>query len=116
MNDLIISLAALIASLASVVAVATDRFRNVVASIVVLAAGFIPWLVFAPFRSLVGRSGPLWLTSVFGSAPLFIVAVILYGGAASEGKRTRASIASIVGVYAGGAFTVMLFGFLSGGE
>src|SRR5690349_6293034 len=69
-TEYVITGAALMTMVVSVIAARLDRFRNVAAGLIVLLAGLVPWLAFSAFRGFVGRSGPLWTLGVFGSAPL----------------------------------------------
>jgi hypothetical protein len=101
--------AAAVVSAASAVTLAVDRFRDVGAGLLCLAAGIFPWLPLVDFQELV-------MLSLVGTAPLSVVASIFYGAAKREGTRPRAAVASLVGLYAAVAYTLILFSILSSGE
>ena len=104
----------MVASVASLIAVGLDRFERVTAGFFILIGGAAPWLTLHYIHS--GFSGDplsLWL-GVFGSPPLFVLALILYSSGKRAEGRSGVTIASAVGLCAGAAFSAVLFALLSG--
>ena len=100
------------ASSAAVVAAVTDRFRKVVATTFALVAGLAPWVFFPAWQNY-RTSTALLMFSMFGSGPLFLVAFFLFGVGQRTPRRGVAAGASLVGMFAGGGFSIVLFGLLS---
>jgi hypothetical protein len=92
------------------VALATDRFRDVGAGMLILAANVFLWL------PLADGTEPLVMLSLIGSTPLAVAASIFYGAAKREGPRSRAALASLVSLYAVVAYSLLLLGMLSSRE
>lgn len=132
---------AAIGSSAAIVAAAADRFRKVVASSVALIAGLAPWVFLLALQGYIpdskalsvfvqryilnsdalsvflqryiSNSNALALFGLFGSGPLFLVAFFLYCIGQRTPRRGVAAGASLIGMFAGGGFSIILSGLLS---
>ncbi len=101
------------ASSAAIVSATYDRFHKAAATILALVAGLLPWLFFLMWHNHLPSSTILSAVSLFGSGPLFLVAFFLYGLGARTPRREIAAGASLIGMFAGGGFSVVLCDLLS---
>jgi hypothetical protein len=101
------------ASTAAAVSAAFDRFNKVMATTIALIAGLIPWLFFLMWHKHIPSSTTLSVISLFGSGPLFLVAFFLYGFGRRTSHQSSAAGASLIGMFAGGGFSIALYSLLS---
>ena len=102
-----------VASCAAIVAAANDRFHKVAASSAALVAGILPWLFFLMWHRYLPSSNPLAVISIFGSGPMFLGAFFLYGVGQITPSRSIAAGAALIGMFAGGGFSIALSSLLS---
>ncbi len=97
--------AGVIASIIAITAAGFDRFNKPSATVCVLLAGSVPWIYFLSwFTKIPSLAEGIGL---FASAPLFVIAALLFkSGWCSEPSRMATRL-SALGVIAGGAGTLL---------
>lgn len=102
-------LAAGTTSFAALVAVAAGRFTRPAASACAIIAGLAPWIFIGMFKKWLPQSQALFIFGFFGSAPLFMIALLLF----SIRKKTEhwriVAGACIAGICAGASYSYALY-------
>jgi len=106
--------AGVVASITAIAAAVFDRFNKPSATICVLLAGSVYWIYFLSwftkipeFAELTGGFG------LFASAPLFVIAALLFKSDWRGEPSTMAARLSAVGVIAGGVTTFLTLRLLA---
>lgn len=110
---IIIYATAVAASSAAVLSAVYDRFRKAAATSTAFVAGLIPWLFLLVWHGQIPSSTALSVISLFSSGPLFLVAFFLYGFGRRTSHQAKSARASLFGMFAGGAFSIVLCDLLS---
>ena len=106
--------AGVVASITAITAAVFDRFNKASATICVLLAGSVFWIYFLSWYTkipdLAELAGGIGL---FASAPLFVIAALLFKSDWRGEPSTIAARLSAVGVIAGGATTFLTLRLLA---